>query len=65
MTVGLLPPALRAQYGFDWDERREARLAATVRRLRALRRVLPRRVAWWPEARRPGPSGPGAISSLP
>ena len=51
VTAGLLPPALRAQYGLDWDERREARLATTLRRLRALRRVLPRRAAWWPEAR--------------
>ena len=50
ITVGLLPPPLRMQYGLDWDAGREARLAATLRRLRALRRVLPRRVAWWPEA---------------
>jgi uncharacterized protein (DUF2236 family) len=51
VTVGLLPATLRTQYGLDWDERREARLETTVRRLRALRRALPRRVAWWPEAR--------------
>lgn len=51
VTVGLLPAPLRAQYGLDWDERREAQLARTLRRVRALRRVLPRRVAWWPEAR--------------
>lgn len=51
-TVGLLPPPLRAQYGLAWDDRRdELRLARTLRRLQALRRVVPRRVAWWPEAR--------------
>ncbi|MBI2185679.1 MAG: DUF2236 domain-containing protein [Acidobacteria bacterium] len=51
VTVGLLPPPLRAQYGLDWDDRREAQLARTLRRLRRLRRALPRRLAWWPEAR--------------
>jgi uncharacterized protein (DUF2236 family) len=50
VTVGLLPEALRAQYGFEWDARRDTRLASTLRRLRALRHMLPRRVAWWPEA---------------
>lgn len=50
--VGTLPAGIRAQYGLDWDDRREAQLARTVRRLRALRRVLPARVALWPEARR-------------
>ena len=59
ITVGLLPSALHTQYGLEWDERHEARLATTVRRLRALRRIMPRRVALWPEARRPGPFGPG------
>jgi len=51
VTAGLLPPPLRAQYGLAWDERHEARLARTWPRLRAVRRALPRRVAWWPEAR--------------
>jgi len=51
VTIGLLPASIRAQYGLDWDDRREAALLRTLRRLRAIRRVLPRRVAWWPEAR--------------
>ncbi|OFW02503.1 MAG: hypothetical protein A3I61_15875 [Acidobacteria bacterium RIFCSPLOWO2_02_FULL_68_18] len=52
VTLGLLPPPIREQYGWTWDARDEARLTGTLRRLRALRRVLPRRAAWWPEARR-------------
>lgn len=54
VTVGLLPPQMRAQYGFDWDDRREARLARTLRRIRQPRRALPAAVALWPEARRAG-----------
>lgn len=51
VTAGLLPPAVRAQYGLDWDDGRDAQLSRTLRRLRVLRRGLPRHVAWWPEAR--------------
>lgn len=54
VTVGLLPAHVRAQYGLEWDDRRdEVRLARTVRRLRTIRRVLPAAIASWPEARRP------------
>jgi uncharacterized protein (DUF2236 family) len=51
ITVGLLPAPLRAQYRLDWDDRREARLARTLGRVRAVRGTLPRRLALWPEAR--------------
>ncbi|MFP5378964.1 MAG: oxygenase MpaB family protein [Vicinamibacteria bacterium] len=51
VTVGSLPPSLRAQYGFTWtadDERRRARTVALVRSARA---GLPLRLARWPESR--------------
>jgi uncharacterized protein (DUF2236 family) len=51
ITIGLLPAPVRAQYGLLWDDRHQVRLARTLRRLRAIRRVLPRRLALWPEAR--------------
>jgi len=52
VTVGLLPAAIRTQYGFPWDagnERGFQRVVAGVGRMRAL---APRALAWWPEARR-------------
>ena len=52
MTIGLLPDRLRQAYGFTWTERDERALAAWSGRLRRLRRVLPDRLALWPEARR-------------
>ena len=51
ISVGLLPPAIRAQYGFSWtaaDQRLFARLCGAIRHTR---QVLPTTVAWWPEAR--------------
>jgi uncharacterized protein (DUF2236 family) len=54
ISVGTLPPAVRAGYGVAWSDADEARLVRTLARLRALRRRLPVAVARWPEARRPG-----------
>ena len=50
VTVGLLPPHIREQYGFQWttaNDRTLARVAATIR---ATRRVTPAAIAWWPAA---------------
>lgn len=52
VTVGLLPPVLRAQYGFTWGAADEAALARTLGRLRRLRRLMPEVIALWPDARR-------------
>jgi uncharacterized protein (DUF2236 family) len=52
ITVGLLPQALRDQYRYRWDDRRARQFDRTLRSLRAMRSVLPRSFAWWPEARR-------------
>jgi uncharacterized protein (DUF2236 family) len=51
VTVGLLPPDLRAQYGFRWTAKDERALARRLRLLRALRRVTPTRLAIWKGAR--------------
>lgn len=54
-TAGLLPPRLRAQFGFAWGRREEAIFARTVPMLRAAYRAAPRRVRLFPayvEARR-------------
>lgn len=52
VTIGLLPPPIRAGYGFPWDAARERRMHRTLATLRALRARTPDRVARWPEARR-------------
>ena len=47
-----LPPVVREQFRFQWTPKRERHLRRTVAVLRAVRRGLPRWVAWWPAARR-------------
>jgi uncharacterized protein (DUF2236 family) len=54
VTVGLLPPAVRAQYGFAWQVRDDVRLARTMRLLRSVRYVTPAALAQWPDARGKG-----------
>ncbi len=50
-TLGLLPAALREQYGFAWGARDARRLRAAAAALRAARRVLPPALREWPAAR--------------
>jgi len=52
LTIGSLPPAIRAAYGFAWRERDARALARWTRVLRILIRVLPPAVRQWPAARR-------------
>ncbi len=54
LTRGLLPPAIRAQYGLTWNRRSERVLQGVVRALRATRVLMPRAIAFWPEARKGG-----------
>lgn len=42
MTVGLLPPGLREEFGFSWDARRERQLRRTFAQVRMLMKVTPR-----------------------
>lgn len=52
ITVGLLPPLVRDQYQFVWSASRERQFERATSSIRAVRRLTPRVIAWWPEARR-------------
>jgi uncharacterized protein (DUF2236 family) len=54
VTIGLLPAAVREQYGFTWSAGDERRLARVLRVVQHVRRSVPARLALWPEARRHG-----------
>jgi uncharacterized protein (DUF2236 family) len=64
VTVGLLPPAIRAGYGFSWSSRHEAmfRLSASV--VRNLLRLMPSIVRHWPAARSAGRAAPRCAMPL-
>lgn len=51
-TVGLLPPSIRAAYGFDWDARRERRLRLSAGLVRPILALTPSLFRHWPAARR-------------
>lgn len=51
VTAGLLPPAVRAQYGFRWSPARERVLEALARTLRATLPALPPLLRFVPPAR--------------
>jgi uncharacterized protein (DUF2236 family) len=54
MALGLLPDAIRTQYGFTWSARRDRQLAIVMRLVRLVRRGLPFGWERWPEARGAG-----------
>jgi uncharacterized protein (DUF2236 family) len=51
LAAGLLPVEIRREYGFAWSDRREQLFRVGLRVFRGARRVLPRRITWWPQAR--------------
>jgi uncharacterized protein (DUF2236 family) len=51
VTVSLLPPPIRQQYGLAWNERDERSLERWTDRVRRVRHALPDRLTLWPEAR--------------
>ena len=51
LTIGFLPPSVRAGYGFTWDSRRERACRALVTLVRHVRRILPPMLREWPSAR--------------
>ena len=51
LTIGLLPPLLRAQYGFEWREADDRALDRWTARLRRFSRIAPAWIRRWPEAR--------------
>ena len=57
VTLGLLPPQIRRQYRFDWTRVNQRTFNALVPALRSMRRVMPRAVTQWPEARVPASPG--------
>jgi uncharacterized protein (DUF2236 family) len=59
ITVGLLPEDIRHQYAFAWSRKHEKVLEVAAALVRSTRRAMPDAIALWPEARRPGPVGPG------
>jgi uncharacterized protein (DUF2236 family) len=58
ITIGLLPPAIRRAYGFEWRARDERALARWTTVLRTSLRLLPPVVRHWPIARRRQTSAP-------
>jgi uncharacterized protein (DUF2236 family) len=51
VAVGLLPAAIRQQYGLAWTDLDQRRFERLMARLRRARQALPDFVALWPEAR--------------
>jgi len=51
ITIGLLPPWVRAVYGYAWDDARQARFTRAMNVIRAVRRAAPARMAQWRDAR--------------
>ncbi len=50
-ATGLLPPALRDEYGFPWNARRAATLRASTAAIRTLLPIVPPVFRHWPAAR--------------
>jgi uncharacterized protein (DUF2236 family) len=57
VTLGLLPPLIRRQYRFTWTRGNVRTFNALVPTLRTMRRVMPRAITLWPEARIAKPRG--------
>lgn len=51
VTAGLLPADIRRAYGLSWPETRARRFRRLASAIRALRRLMPRAVARWRDAR--------------
>jgi uncharacterized protein (DUF2236 family) len=64
VTLGLLPPAIRRQYGFAWTRVDQHTFDVLVPMLRAVRRLTPAAIALWPESRiasRQPPANPRSV----
>lgn len=55
VTLGLLPPFVRDQYHYAWTAGREGQFKRVTGAIRGLRRVTPKALALWPEARDESP----------
>jgi uncharacterized protein (DUF2236 family) len=65
VTIGLLPPTIREDYGFAWSPRRQAILRASARLIRTILPLTPPILRYWPAARRAAAaaSGPTALAT--
>ena len=63
LTIGTLPPSIRAGYGFDWRAGDARAFARWTTALRTSRRMLPTPAREWPAARRGAPLDPIAAPS--
>ena len=54
-TIGLLPPTIRAAYGFEWGESGDRRLRRACRSVRGVVRLVPPALREWPAARATDP----------
>jgi uncharacterized protein (DUF2236 family) len=52
LTSGMLPPAIREEYGLTWNATRQRRFERLTATIRMVRRVTPAPVAIWADARR-------------
>jgi len=57
VTLGLLPALIRRQYRFGWTRGNQRAFDLLVPSLRTMRRVMPRGITLWPEARVVTPPG--------
>jgi uncharacterized protein (DUF2236 family) len=57
VTLGMLPPHIRQQYGFEWSRGNQRTFDVVVPALRSMRRMLPRPITQWPESRAPASPG--------
>jgi uncharacterized protein (DUF2236 family) len=55
VTLGLLPAQIRQQYRLEWTGFNQRTFNALIPTLRSVRRVMPRSITSWPEARGPLP----------
>jgi uncharacterized protein (DUF2236 family) len=51
ITIGLLPPAIRTDYGFPWGPRDEALFGLSTALVRTLLPLTPSMLRHWPAAR--------------
>jgi uncharacterized protein (DUF2236 family) len=58
-AIGLLPPAVRESYGFDWGPGREALLRGTAGLVRTVLPLVPPVLRMWPPSRRQPVRGEG------
>jgi uncharacterized protein (DUF2236 family) len=50
VSIGMLPPGIRDQYGFPWSEKDTRRFARATALIRRIRPLLPRPIRQWKSA---------------